>query len=129
MAGGRFYLRYGKYVLLRPAVVARGDRFFERHGSKAVFLARWISVLRTWGALLAGVNRMPWRTFLLWNAVGGISWAIVFGAAGYGAGKAVRFVTGEPLNPSDLFLTGLIGVGLVAAVLVHQAIGWWRRRA
>jgi membrane protein DedA with SNARE-associated domain len=44
--------------------------FFARHGGKAVFLARWTSGLRVAGAWVAGMSRMPWPRFLLWNALG-----------------------------------------------------------
>src|SRR5438876_2126339 len=46
---------------------ARG--FFDRHGAKAVFFGRFIALLRTWAAVLAGVGRMPYRTFMLYNAL------------------------------------------------------------
>ena len=58
-----------------PGLVQRGERFFERHGPKAVFLARWIPGLRLVGAWFAGAARMPWRRFFPWNALGGLCWA------------------------------------------------------
>ena len=59
----------------------------ERHGPKAVFFGRWIAGLRIWASWLAGNEHMPWRTFLLWNALGGITWAICFGLLGYLGGR------------------------------------------
>ena len=53
----------------------RGERFFERHGGKAVFFARFIAGLRVAGAWVAGIGRMHWWRFLGWNAAGGIVWA------------------------------------------------------
>ena len=52
-----------------------GERFFERHGGKTVFLARWTAGLRIFGAWIAGMTHMPWPKFFLWNAAGGITWA------------------------------------------------------
>jgi membrane-associated protein len=46
--------------------------FFARHGGKAVFLARFVAGLRVFGALVAGVGDIRWRTFFLYNALGGI---------------------------------------------------------
>ena len=68
----------GLRLLLRrfgPGLVRRGEVFFERHGPKAVFLARWLPGLRLVGAWFAGASRMPWPQFLFWNALGGVAWA------------------------------------------------------
>ena len=64
--GGRpFVLRWGRYVLITPERLNRAEAFFARHGGKAVFLARFVAGLRVFGALVAGISRMPWRTFFL----------------------------------------------------------------
>jgi membrane protein DedA with SNARE-associated domain len=71
--GGRVLLeRPGRFYEERQRVLAVGDPFFERHGPKAVFLGRWIAGLRVWASWLAGASVMSWRSFLLWNALGGI---------------------------------------------------------
>jgi membrane-associated protein len=73
--GGRWLLlRPGPFAGRRARVLEVGEPFFARHGSKAVFLGRWILGLRTWASWLAGASHMPWRSFALWNAAGGISW-------------------------------------------------------
>jgi membrane protein DedA with SNARE-associated domain len=59
--GGRpFILRWGRYVFITPERLARSEAFFARHGGKAVFLARFFSGLRLFGALVAGISRMRW---------------------------------------------------------------------
>ncbi len=91
---------FGRDVLVAPglwhqrrvAVVDAGDRFFERHGPKAVFLARWIAFVRFAAAWLAGINGMRFRTFFVWNALGGISWGITYGLVGYFVGAAAADV-------------------------------------
>jgi hypothetical protein len=55
--------------------LVQGEEFFDRHGGKAVFLARWLPALRVTGAWLAGASRMPWPRFVLWNMLGGVTWA------------------------------------------------------
>ena len=88
--------RFGRRVLEAPGPFARrrtkaiayGDRFFERHGPKTVFLARWIALVRFAAAWLAGINGMPWPQFLFWNALGGVTWGVTFGLAGYYGGRA-----------------------------------------
>lgn len=88
--------RFGREVLetsgpfhkRRLKLIAAGDKFFERHGPKAVFLARWIALVRFAAAWLAGINEMRFREFFFWNALGGISWGLTYGLVGYFAGSA-----------------------------------------
>src|SRR4051794_41033683 len=58
----------------RKLVIAAGDRFFQKHGGKAVFLARWVALVRVAAAWLAGINKMQFSHFFAWNALGGITW-------------------------------------------------------
>ncbi|MGI8845304.1 MAG: DedA family protein [Thermoleophilaceae bacterium] len=119
--------RFGRTLLTRPgrwdarrrnALVA-GEAFFDRHGAKAVFFGRFVAALRIWAAWIAGMTHMPWRSFLLWNALGGIAWALSFGLVGYLAGEAVARVIER--------------AGLAAAVLavIGAAVAFFliRRRA
>jgi membrane protein DedA with SNARE-associated domain len=112
--------RYGRDVFVargplhshRARAVAYGDRFFERHGARAVFLARWIALVRFAAAWLAGINRMPFRVFFFWNALGGITWGVTFGLVGYYAGEAGAGVLAK---------VGLIGA-IILAVSALAAI-------
>jgi membrane protein DedA with SNARE-associated domain len=72
----------------RLALLETGDRFFAKHGPKAVFLARWIALVRFAAAWLAGINHMRFREFFFWNALGGLTWGVTFGLVGYFAGSA-----------------------------------------
>jgi membrane-associated protein len=86
--GGRWLLeRPGRFHRQRLEVLKTGEPFFERHGPKAVFLGRWILGLRTWTSWLAGATGMRWRSFALWNAAGGISWATTIGLVAYLVGS------------------------------------------
>ena len=73
-------------------LIDAGDRFFKRHGGKAVFLARWIALVRFAAAWLAGINQMPFKEFFFWNALGGITWGLTFGLVGYFGGHAAANV-------------------------------------
>jgi membrane protein DedA with SNARE-associated domain len=125
--GGRALLtRPGRFYAERQRVIAIGDPFFERHGAKAVFFARWIAGLRVWASWLAGASSMHWRTFLLWNALGGTAWATSVALAAYFGGNAVERVFSK---------VGLYG-GIAAGVLIVAAIAYYfvrvrprRRRA
>ena len=78
----------GPFHRRRVGVIGLGDRFFERHGPKAVFFARWIALIRFAAAWLAGINGMHWPQFFLWNAIGGITWGVTYGLVGYFLGSA-----------------------------------------
>jgi membrane-associated protein len=88
--------KLGRRVLTAPGpmqerrveVIDAGDRFFAKHGPKAVFIGRWIALVRFAVAWLAGIDRMRFRTFFIYNALGAITWATTFGLVGFYAGKA-----------------------------------------
>src|ERR687889_2022269 len=92
--GRRFVLRWGRYVFISPERLVRAEAFFERHGGKAVFLARFFSGLRVFGALVAGTSRMRWATFILYNALGGAVWATAVVPLGYFLGGSLALVEG-----------------------------------
>jgi membrane protein DedA with SNARE-associated domain len=97
------------------------ERFFQRHGGKTIFFARFFSVLRVTAAWIAGISRMHWWTFFLWNAAGGICWAVLVGLVSYYAGHAA----GEAVNRYGLWA----GVGLAVVVaLVLLTTHFWKKR-
>ena len=98
-----------------------GERFFARHGGKAVFLARFFGGVRVTGAWMAGITRMRWWRFLGWNAAGGIVWAVAVGLIAFFAGKAAA----DALARYGIYAA--IG-GAVAFVLLIAALHVWRRR-
>ena len=108
--GFRLLVRYGSYVGLTEPRIKVGQYLFQRHGGKIVFFGRFVAFLRTYAALLAGMNRMSWPHFLLMNALGGICWATLFGGGAYLFGAQVKRVTG----PASLLLL-LAAIGLTAA--------------
>jgi membrane-associated protein len=115
-AGRRLLTREGRWLERRRRFLVRGEAFFERHGPKAVFLARWLPGLRVVGAWLAGAHHMRWRTFLLWNALGGLAWAVSIGLAAYLLGHVA----------ARIFRTfGLVGVAVV--IVGVGALFLWHR--
>jgi membrane protein DedA with SNARE-associated domain len=123
--------RKGGLPLLRKIPVVRdhferllptAERYFERHGAKTVFLARFVAVLRVTAAWLAGITRMHWLTFLMWNAAGGIVWAIAYGTVAYYFGKSVA----DAIGRYGVYAAIVLGVGALGlAVYVY----FRRRRA
>ena len=69
--GYRLLRRYGRYIRLDERKMKLWQYLFRKYGDKVVFFGRFIAILRAWAAFLAGVNRMPWGSFLLYNALGG----------------------------------------------------------
>jgi membrane protein DedA with SNARE-associated domain len=87
--GGRWLLeRPGAFRRQRQEVLRVGEPFFEVHGPKAVFFGRFLLGLRVWASWLAGATRMRWRSFVLWNALGGICWASGVGLIAYFLGHS-----------------------------------------
>src|SRR5919112_1566316 len=107
--GRRFVLRWGRYLFISPERLARAEAFFGRHGGKAVFLARFFSGLRVFGALVAGTSRMRWVTFLIYNVLGGAVWATGVALLGYFLGSSLGLVE-RWLGRATLVLVALLAV-------------------
>ena len=87
--GGRKLLeRWGPIRRYADQAIPPGERFFEKHGGKTVFIGRFVAVLRVTAAWLAGITHMTWWRFFLWNAAGGIVWATGVSLLAYYFGKA-----------------------------------------
>lgn len=122
--GGRWLLkRPGRFHRQRLQVLETGEPFFERHGSKAVFFGRFLLGLRVWASWLAGATHMRWRSFLFWNALGGICWATGVGLIAYYLGHAA----GDALQTFGIF--GLVAVLVVAAGLLIAHLRHRRHQA
>lgn len=82
----------GPFEKHRKRLLAVGDRFFGRWGSRAVFFGRWISIARVVVAWMAGIDKMPLPRFFFWNALGGITWATTVALVVYYGGQAAKNV-------------------------------------
>ena len=106
--GGRpFVERLGRFLHVGPGHFARSELFFARYGAVTVLFARFVLGLRTWASVMAGMSHMPFWTFQLYSAVGGVAWAIVIGAIGYTLGSNWSLVER---------LIGYLGIGGLAVV-------------
>src|SRR5215475_12003683 len=93
--GGRPLLQRNRFTrAYAEKYLPKGERFFARHGGKAVFLGRFVAVLRVTAAWIAGLSHMPWWRFLAWNAAGGIAWATLVGLVSYFVGSAAARAIG-----------------------------------
>jgi membrane-associated protein len=115
--GGRWLLeRPGRFHRQRLQVLATGQPFFERHGPKAVFFGRFLLGLRIWASWLAGATRMPWHSFVFWNACGGICWATGVGLLAYFLGHSA----GNAIQAFGLYGVAALLLAVGGALLAHR---------
>jgi membrane protein DedA with SNARE-associated domain len=118
--GGRPLLeRYRKTLRIRPATIARGEDLFRQYGAATIFVARFIAGMRVIAGPLAGVLRMDWRKFAIFNFLGAVLWVTTISSAGFLFGK----------HWDELVdILGDANVLVVVAVCVLLAMLWWRHR-
>src|SRR5215203_1922422 len=110
-AGRPFVLKWGRHVNLTPERLEWVEGLFARHGGNAVFAARFFSISRLLEALVAGMSRMPWGTFLIYSVLGGAVWATAVVLVGYFFGESRDSAQGWS-GRAPLLLILLLGVGL-----------------
>jgi membrane protein DedA with SNARE-associated domain len=110
--------KYGHHVWINERKMKIGRYIFDSHGQKVVFFGRFVSILRTYAAFLAGSSRMRWSRFLPANAAGGIVWAGAYTFAAYLTGNAITHVSGT----IDLIIGGgaLLGTATTLFVVGRQ---------
>jgi len=111
-AGGyKLLLKYGHKLRVKESHLKVARYVFARYGEKVVFFGRFVALLRTYAAFLAGVAHMRWSRFLIANAAGGIVWAVIFGLLGY-YGQAAFERLSTPINVTlgAIGIAGIIGV-------------------
>jgi membrane-associated protein len=118
--GGRPLLeRYQSIFRIPKKTLTRGEALFARYGAATVLFARFIFGLRIIAGPLAGVLRMPWRTFLPFNAMGAAVWVVVISGFGY--------LFGEHWDQLEHFVKHFnLVFGILVALVI--AFWWWRRR-
>jgi membrane protein DedA with SNARE-associated domain len=112
--GRRIFEKPGPLLDKRLALLRVGEPFFAKHGPKAVFLGRWVGGLRIASAWLAGMNKMEWPTFLFWNALGGICWAVGVGLGAYYLGHVFE----------EIIRTAGLGAAIVVGVAIIGFLVW-----
>jgi membrane protein DedA with SNARE-associated domain len=118
--GGRPLLaRHQAFFRIRDKTRARGENLFARFGAVTVFFARFVFGIRIIAGPMAGVLRMPWRKFLVFNVLGAALWVTVISGIGY--------IFGENWGRLEQYLKRL-DVAVVIVALLALAFWWWRRR-
>src|SRR5579862_1678481 len=111
-------LKYGRYLHLDEPRLKLGQYLFQRHGGKIVFFGRLVALLRAFAALLAGINRLSWPRFFLFNALGAIAWATLFGLGGYFLGQAFEHYA-RPVGVAALIVV-VIGAIATSRFIAHH---------
>ncbi len=109
----------GRYRLLKVEYLRRTEAFFRRYGGMAILVSRFLPIIRTCAPFVAGIGRMPYPRFLVYNFFGGVLWVLAFVWGGYLFGNI-------PLVRNNF---GVVTLLIVAASLVPVALTFWRRRA
>jgi membrane protein DedA with SNARE-associated domain len=108
--GYRLLRKYGRYIHVREPELKVGRYIFDRYGGPVVFFGRFVSILRTYAAFLAGTNRMHWRKFFVYNLAGGVVWAGIWTFLAYYLGNGLKHASGT--------VNLLVGIAAVIAIVV-----------
>lgn len=108
----------GEIRWIKREYLERTHAFFEKHGGKTIFLARFVPIVRTFAPFVAGVGRMSYGYFMSWNLIGGVTWVAVFTLAGFFFGN-IPFVQKN---------FELVIVAIIVISVLPMLIEWWRSR-
>ena len=122
--GYRLLHRYGFYIGMTPRRIAFGRVLFRRHGVKVVIASRFIVLLRTLAALLAGANRMPWGRFMAANVAGSVAWAALYGFGAYALGHQAKRLAGPAAIAGGVAVViVIVAAALYARHREHRLLG------
>ena len=96
----------------------RAHGFYEKYGAKAIILARFVPIVRTFAPFVAGIGTMQYGRFLLYNAVGGTIWVALFIYSGY-------FFGNLPLVKQNI---KLVIIGIIVISVLPILFEWWKAR-
>ena len=126
LRGGRKIVhRWGKYIFVTPARLERAEQFFARRGNRIIVVARFIDGLRQLNGVIAGITRMPWKTFLLYNAIGAALWVGFWCTVAYLLGANIVKIMGYAHRYQWPVIGGIV---LVVAIYVALHVRHIRRR-
>ena len=114
--------RYGGYIGVRRSHIAKAHSFFENNGAKTILFGRFVAVLRTWAAVIAGAACMSFKQFVAYNTLGSIVWSIVFGLLGYYFGRDLP-VLERYISRASLGILVAVLVGIVAWLIIKRRRG------
>jgi membrane protein DedA with SNARE-associated domain len=111
--GRGFLLRVGRFFFLTPKRLEHMENYFKSHGNKTILVARFITGLRVFAALLAGASKMPWRVFVVYNVAGAVLWSVVITTLGYLFGQSLPLLIKWVGRSGTIFLIAAIVIAVV----------------
>lgn len=120
---GPAVFRYENSWLLNKNHLARAHAFYEKYGGKTIILARFIPIIRTFAPFVAGIGRMNYTHFALYNVTGGIAWVVICVLAGYWFGQ-IEWVK----KNFELVVIAVIVIS-VLPMAVELLLHWFRQRS
>jgi undecaprenyl-diphosphatase len=109
--------RFGRWLRIDDARLARANEFFTKHGASALVVGRFIAVVRSFLGMIAGVSAMPRRKFLVYNALGGLIWSTTFTLVGFFFGRNL------PALKREIGRVGLV-LGIASSLVILLVVGW-----
>jgi membrane protein DedA with SNARE-associated domain len=114
--------RYGGYVGVRQSHIDRAHAFFERNGARTILFGRFIALLRTWAAVIAGAASMSFPKFVTYNTIGSFVWAIAFGSLGYYFGRDLPLLE-RYISHVSFAVLSVVALGVIGFVVVRERSG------
>src|SRR5436309_3791158 len=112
--GRGFLLRVGRFFFLTPKRIEHMENYFKSHGNKTILVARFITGLRVFAALLAGASRkMPWRVFFVYNVAGAVLWSVVITTLGFLFGHSLPLLVKWVGRTGTILLIVVIVAGVI----------------
>ena len=103
---------FAKSKLFNKEYLEKTKKFYEKHGGRTIIIARFIPIIRTFAPFVAGISKMNYGRFLMFNVIGGISWVTLFILAGYFFG-GIKFVQ----DNLTYFIIGIMVVSVIPPVI------------
>ncbi|HXF86253.1 MAG TPA: DedA family protein [Anaerolineales bacterium] len=103
---------------IKKEYLEKTHAFFEKHGGKAIFLARFVPIVRTFAPFVAGIGKMTYGYFATYNVVGGVTWVALFTLLGYFFGN-IPFVKAN---------FELVIIAIILISVVPMFVEWWKAR-
>jgi membrane protein DedA with SNARE-associated domain len=111
--GRGILLRFGRFLFLTEKRVKHMEEYFRSHGNKTILVARFITGLRVFAALLAGASKMPWRVFFVYNVAGAVLWSVAITTLGYLSGQSLPLLVKWVGRSGTILLIAAIVAGII----------------
>jgi membrane-associated protein len=100
--------------LFKPSHITKAQDFFDKHGPKTIVLARFVPIVRTFAPIVAGVGTMKYRTFVVYNIVGGLLWGVGITTLGYFLGE-VKWIESN----IEVAIVGIVAISVLPMVIEY----------